>query len=296
MSGGTDNPREPGDPGLSTPDASAGVHTLKPGVRITSEPADLPPAPVKMETRGVRVYYGEDQALRGVDLAVREHEITAVIGPSGSGKSSLLRCLNRMNDLVPQVRVEGQVLLEGQDIYAPDVDGALIRRRVGMVFQTPNPFPLTVFENVAYGPRRHGITDRAQLEGIVEDSLRKAALWDEIVQDNALRRTALGLSGGQQQRVCLARVLAVEPEVILMDEPASALDPISAYRIEELMLQLRHSYTIVLVTRNLFQASRVADTTGVLIDGQLIEYGSTPQIFERPRDKRADDYVRGRIG
>jgi len=153
-----------------------------------------------------------------------------------------------------------------------------------------------VFENVAYGPRRHGITDRAQLEGIVEDSLRKAALWDEIVQDNALRRTALGLSGGQQQRVCLARVLAVEPEVILMDEPASALDPISAYRIEELMLQLRHSYTIVLVTRNLFQASRVADTTGVLIDGQLIEYGSTPQIFERPRDKRADDYVRGRIG
>jgi len=249
-----------------------------------------------METVGLTVDYGEKRVLDNVNLLIRENEITAVIGPSGSGKSTLLRCLNRMNDLIPEVKVRGQVLLDGQDIYGPDVDEVLIRRRVGMVFQVPNPFPLSVFDNVAYGPRRHGIRDKRKLREIVEESLRRAALWDEVVEGNMLWRSAYGLSGGQQQRLCIARVLAVQPEVILMDEPASALDPISTYRIEELMLQLKERYTIVLVTRNLFQASRVADTVAVLMDGQIIEYGATQQIFERPKDERTDQYVRGRIG
>ncbi len=295
MSESADNSRPAG----SEPPEASGHATMAPPARarpMTAAPPELGPAPVKMQTVGVSVYFGDQQVLNSVDLTVREHEVTAVIGPSGSGKSSLLRCLNRMNELMPTVRTEGRVLLDGEDIYSPEVDEALVRRRVGMVFQTPNPFPLTVFDNVAYGPRRHGVRDRAQLEEIVEKSLHSAALWDEIVEGNALYRSALGLSGGQQQRLCIARVLAVEPEVILMDEPASALDPISTYHIEELMLRLRETYTIVLVTRNMFQASRVADTTGVLIGGELIEYGSTQRIFERPLDKRTDDYIRGRIG
>ena len=264
--------------------------------RVVHIPEELPPRRVKMETVGLTVDYGEKRVLDNVNLLIRENEITAVIGPSGSGKSTLLRCLNRMNDLIPEVKVRGQVLLDGQDIYGPDVDEVLIRRRVGMVFQVPNPFPLSVFDNVAYGPRRHGIRDKRKLREIVEESLRRAALWDEVVEGNMLWRSAYGLSGGQQQRLCIARVLAVQPEVILMDEPASALDPISTYRIEELMLQLKERYTIVLVTRNLFQASRVADTVAVLMDGQIIEYGATQQIFERPKDERTDQYVRGRIG
>lgn len=284
-------------------DRRAAAHVLEtagerqaPGGRVVNVPEGMPPTRAKIEAVGLSVYYGDKQVLHGVDLVVREREITAVIGPSGSGKSSLLRCFNRMNELLPEVRTVGKVLLDGQDIYEPGVDEVLVRRRVGMVFQVPNPFPLTVFDNVAYGPRRHGIRDRQRLEEIVEDSLRKAALWDEVVSGNMLYRSALGLSGGQQQRLCIARVLAVQPEVILMDEPASALDPISTYRIEELMLQLKNAYTIVLVTRNMFQASRVADTVAVLMDGEIVEHGATEQIFERPRDKRTDDYVRGRIG
>ena len=262
--------------------------------RLVDIPADMPPRPAKMETIDLTLHFGEKRVLDKVTLPIRANEITAVIGPSGCGKSSLLRCLNRLNDLIPEARVEGTVLLDGQDIYAEDVDEVLIRRRVGMIFQIPNPFPLSIFDNIAFGPRRHGITDRRRIEEIVEDCLRRAALWDEV--KDILHQSALGLSGGQQQRLCLARLLAVEPEVILMDEPASALDPISAYRIEELMLQLKQHYTIVLVTRNMFQASRVADTTAVLMEGQIIEYGSTEQIFERPRDKRTDDYIRGRVG
>jgi phosphate transport system ATP-binding protein len=248
----------------------------------------------KMQTLGLSVAYGHHPVLRGVDIGIREHEITSIIGPSGSGKSSLLWSLNRMNDLVPEITVTGRVLLDGEDIYCEECDPALLRKRVGMVFQVWNPFSMSIFENVAYGPRRHGLSDRAKLEEIVEDSLRRAALWDEV--KDGLHRSGQSLSGGQQQRLVIARTLAVQPEVILMDEPASALDPISAYHIEELMLHLKQAYTIVLVTRNMFQASRVADTTAVLMDGQLIEYGPTPDIFERPRDQRTEDYIRGRVG
>lgn len=268
--------------------------TLASSGRIVSVPADLPPRPAKMETLDLTLYFGDQRVLNNVSLPIRANEITAIIGPSGCGKSAFLRCLNRLNDLIPEARVEGKVLLDGQDIYAEGVDDVLLRRRVGMIFQLPNPFPMSIFDNVAFGPRRHGLTDRRRIAEIVEDCLKRAALWDEV--KDILHQSALGLSGGQQQRLCLARLLAVEPEVILMDEPASALDPISAYRIEELMLQLKQHYTIVLVTRNMFQASRVADTTAVLMEGQLVEYGSTQQIFERPREKRTDDYVRGRIG
>ncbi len=273
---------------------SDAASATQPGGRIVNIPEDMPPKPAKMETVDLTLYFGEKRVLNKVSLPIRANEITAVIGPSGCGKSSLLRCLNRLNDLIEEARVEGTVLLDGQDIYAEGVDEVLIRRRVGMIFQIPNPFPLSIFDNIAFGPRRHGITDRQRIAEIVEDCLRRAALWDEV--KDILHQSALGLSGGQQQRLCLARLLAVEPEVILMDEPASALDPISAYRIEELMLQLKQRYTIVLVTRNMFQASRVADTTAVLMEGEIIEYGSTQQIFERPRDKRTDDYIRGRVG
>jgi phosphate transport system ATP-binding protein len=254
----------------------------------------LPPAPARMQVIGLNLYYGSNQVLRNINLDIRDREITAIIGLSGSGKSALLWCLNRLNDLVPGARVEGKVLLGGEDIYAPEVEVALLRQRVGMVFQQPNPFTMSIFDNVAYGPRRHGITDRRRLEEIVEESLRKAALWDEV--KDMLDMAGTSLSGGQQQRLCIARLLAVEPEVILMDEPASALDPISAYKIEELMLQLCSSYTIVLVTRNMFQASRVATTTAVLMGGELIEYGPTEQVFESPRDERTDSYIRGRVG
>jgi phosphate transport system ATP-binding protein len=240
------------------------------------------------------LFYGGCHALKKVNVEIAANEITALIGPSGCGKSSFLRCLNRMNDVVDGARVTGKVTLDEQDIYDRCVDVVELRKRVGMVFQQPNPFPMSVFDNVAYGPRTHGIRDRRQLTEIVEKSLRAAALWEEV--SDKLREPAMRLSGGQQQRLCIARVLAVEPEVILMDEPCSALDPISTFRIEELMLELKKHYTIVIVTHNMYQASRVSDRTGFFLLGELVEFGPTAQIFENPRDSRTDDYVRGRFG
>ncbi|HIQ01573.1 MAG TPA: phosphate ABC transporter ATP-binding protein [Anaerolineales bacterium] len=252
----------------------------------------------KLEMRNYSLYYGDFQALRNINLKIYANRITAIIGPSGCGKSTLLRSFNRMNDLIPGVRVEGQVLLDGRDIF-DGADVVELRRRVGMVFQKPNPFPKTIFDNVAYGPRAHGIKDRAQLTEIVERSLRAAALWDEVKDD--LRKSALALSGGQQQRLCIARALAVEPEAILMDEPCSALDPIATLRIEELMRELARQYTIVIVTHNMQQAARVSDYTAFLMmgedrAGELVEYGPTKEIFTNPRDKRTEDYITGRFG
>jgi len=256
-------------------------------------------APIKLIVKDLDVYYGKFRALAGIDLSVREKQITAIIGPSGCGKSTLLRSFNRMNDLTPNSRASGKVLLEGQDIYAPGVDVVDIRRRVGMVFQRPNPFPKSIYDNVAYGPRLYGIRRRNDLEEIVEHSLQSAALWDEV--KDKLHQSGMSLSGGQQQRLCIARALAVEPEVILMDEPASALDPISTLRIEELMQDLKKDYTIVIVTHNMQQAARVSDYTAMMmIDeqraGRMIEYDATNVIFTRPKDKRTEDYVTGRFG
>jgi len=248
----------------------------------------------KLETINLSFFYGGKQALKGISLSILENEITALIGPSGCGKSTFLRCLNRMNDLIPEGHLEGQVLLDGEDIYAPGVDVVELRRRVGMVFQKPNPFPMSIFDNVAYGPRCHGIKDRSRLEEIVERSLRAAALWDEVKDD--LNKSGLALSGGQQQRLCIARALAVEPEVILMDEPCSALDPIATLRIEELMRELKENYTIVIVTHNMQQAARVSDYTAFLLMGELIEYGPTEKIFTNPKDRRTEDYITGRFG
>ncbi|MCL6431650.1 MAG: phosphate ABC transporter ATP-binding protein PstB [Anaerolineae bacterium] len=252
---------------------------------------------VKLETRALELYYGPFRALSGIDLRIPANRITAIIGPSGCGKSTLLRSLNRMNDLIPGVRVRGQVLLDGQDVSAMDVVD--LRRRVGMVFQKPNPFPKSIFDNVAYGPRVHGIRDRARLAEIAEQSLKAAALWDEVKDD--LDRPALALSGGQQQRLCIARALAVGPEVILMDEPCSSLDPIATLRIEELMRMLRRDYTIVIVTHSMQQAARVSDYTAFLMadgdrSGKLVEYSSTRELFTNPRDKRTEDYITGRFG
>jgi len=252
----------------------------------------------KLEMRDYSLYYGDFQALRNINLEIYANRITAIIGPSGCGKSTLLRSFNRMNDLIPGVRVEGQVLLDGQDIFN-GMDVVELRRRVGMVFQKPNPFPKTIFDNVAYGPRAHGIKNRAQLAEIVERSLRAAALWDEVKDD--LHKSALALSGGQQQRLCIARALAVEPEVILMDEPCSALDPLATLRIEELMRELKKKYTIVIVTHNMQQAARVSDYTAFLLmnehrAGELIEYDLTRNIFTNPKDKRTEDYITGRFG
>jgi phosphate transport system ATP-binding protein len=250
--------------------------------------------PVKFAIRGLKLFYGATKALRDVHLEVGDREITALIGPSGCGKSTFLRTLNRMNELLPDVRIEGEVLLDKQNIYAPGADVVDLRRRVGMVFQKPNPFPKSIFDNIAYGPRMHGVKRQVDLEEIVERSLRGAALWDEV--KDTLRKSALELSGGQQQRLCIARALAVEPEVLLMDEPCSALDPISTFRIEELMTELRKEYTIVLVTHNMYQASRVSQRTGFFLSGELVEVDETTTIFENPSDKRTDDYVRGRYG
>ena len=257
-----------------------------------SAPAPAPPA--KITARDLNLWYGSFQALRSIHLDIYARQITALIGPSGCGKSTFLRCLNRMNDLIPGVRLQGQVLLEGDSLYDRAVDVAALRKRVGMVFQRPNPFPKSIFENVAYGPRIHGVRSRGALDEVVEKSLRQAALWDEV--KDLLRKSALDLSGGQQQRLCIARALAVEPEVLLMDEPASALDPISTFRIEELMDELKERYTIVLVTHNMFQASRVSQRTGFFLSGELIEVGVTEQLFEAPGDQRTDDYIRGRFG
>lgn len=248
----------------------------------------------KLKAVDLNVYYGSFHALKHVSIDVYPQEILACIGASGCGKSTFLRCFNRMNDEIAGARVEGQVLVDGQDIYAPGTDLAELRRRVGMVFQHPNPFPMSVFDNVAYGPRLYGVRDRELLEHIVERSLRAAALWDEVKDD--LDRFAFEMSGGEQQRLCIARALAVEPEVLLMDEPCSALDPVATFQVEELILQLKQEYTIVIVTHNMFQASRVSDRTAFFHLGELIEIGSTQQIFENPQHPQTDAYVRGRYG
>jgi len=247
----------------------------------------------KMETRHLSFYYDAHQVLKGIDLKVKRNQITAFIGPSGCGKSTLLRVLNRMNDIIPGARATGEVLLDGQNIYAPGVDVVELRKKVGMVFQQPNPFPKSVFDNVSFGPRVLGM-HKVSLDEVVERSLRAAALWDEV--KDVLRKSGLALSGGQQQRLCIARALATEPEVLLMDEPCSALDPQSTLRIEELMQELKRSYTIVIVTHNMQQAARVSDWTGFLLLGDLVEYGRTSDLFSRPQDKRTEDYITGRFG
>ena len=248
----------------------------------------------KIVLENLNLHYGSFHALKNVNINIKEHEICAFIGPSGCGKSTLLKCLNRMNDLVEGCRITGDIRLDGEDIYAPGTDVNLLRKRVGMVFQKPNPFPMTVYDNIAYGPRTHGIKRRAELDAIVEKSLRDAAIWDEV--KDRLNKSALGLSGGQQQRLCIARALAAQPEVILMDEPTSALDPISTSRIEDLALELKRDYTIVMVTHNMQQAARVSDKTVFFLLGEIIESGETERIFSRPQDKRTEDYITGRFG
>jgi len=253
---------------------------------------------MKLETRDYSHYYGDFQALQSINIEVHANQITAIIGPSGCGKSTLLRSFNRMNDLIPGVRIEGQVLLDGHDIFN-GMDVVELRRRVGMVFQKPNPFPKSIFDNIAYGPRAHGIRHNARLTEIVERSLRAAALWDEVKDD--MHKSALALSGGQQQRLCIARALAIEPEIVLMDEPCSALDPVATLRIEELMRELAREYTIVIVTHNMQQAARVSDYTAFLLmnehrAGELVEYDVTKRIFTNPKDKRTEDYITGRFG
>ncbi len=247
-----------------------------------------------IEVTDLNLYYGGFQALKHITADLPKHQVTALIGPSGCGKSTFLKTLNRMNDLVPGVRVEGKVLYNGIDIYAPGTDLCGLRRQVGMVFQKANPFPMSIYDNVAYGPRTHGIRRRAELDEIVERSLRGAAIWDEV--KDRLKRSALGLSGGQQQRLCIARALAVEPEVLLMDESTSALDPISTSKIEDLISELKNRYTVIMVTHNMQQAARVSDRTAFFLLGELVEYGETEQIFSMPRDKRTEDYISGRFG
>ncbi len=249
---------------------------------------------VKIGMQGVHVYYGAYHALKGVEVAVPEKQVMAWIGPSGCGKSTCLKTINRMNDLVAGTRVTGTVTLDGEDVYDPRTDVTVLRRRAGMVFQKANPFPMSVYENVAYGPKIHGVRRRSQLDGVVEQSLRAAALWEEV--KGRLKKPALGLSGGQQQRLCIARALAVQPEVLLMDEPTSALDPVSTLKIEELMHTLRKQYTVILVTHNLQQALRVADQTVFFLSGEVVESGSTKRLFESPRDDRTKRYLSGRFG
>ncbi|MCL6635859.1 MAG: phosphate ABC transporter ATP-binding protein PstB [Peptococcaceae bacterium] len=248
----------------------------------------------KISVQKLNLYYKDFRALKNIDMEVGRNRVTALIGPSGCGKSTFLRTLNRMNDLIEGVRVEGTVLLDGQDIYRPDVDVVGLRKRVGMVFQKPNPFPMSVYDNVAYGPRIHGERNRRRLDEIVEMSLRGAVLWDEV--KDRLFKSALGLSGGQQQRVCIARLLAVQPEVLLMDEPTSALDPLATMKIEELIRTLKKNYTIVIVTHNMQQAARVSDVTAFFLNGELVECGETEAIFTRPVDQRTEDYITGRFG
>jgi phosphate transport system ATP-binding protein len=244
--------------------------------------------------KGLNLWYGDHQALKSVDIEIPEKRIAALIGPSGCGKSTFLRTLNRMNDLVPGVRIEGEVRYGGQDIYAPEVDVTWIRKRIGMVFQKANPFPMSIYDNVAYGPRTHGVRSRAQLTEIVEKSLRDAAIWDEV--KDRLNKSALGLSGGQQQRLCIARALAVEPDVLLMDESTSALDPISTAKIEDLATELKNRYTVVMVTHNMQQAARVSDLCAFFLLGEMVEYGDTETMFSTPSDKRTEDYITGRFG
>ena len=245
-------------------------------------------------SENLRLWYSETQALKGISMEIPENSITALIGPSGCGKSTFLKTLNRMNDLVPGVKITGTVKYQGQDIFAPSVDVNLLRRDIGMVFQKPNPFPMSVYDNVAYGPRTHGVRSKARLDEIVEQSLRGAAIWDEL--KDRLKKSALGLSGGQQQRLCIARALAVGPKVLLMDEPTSALDPISTARIEELAEELKKQYTIVIVTHNMQQAVRISDKTAFFLLGELIEYDDTEKLFSMPQNKKTEDYITGRFG
>lgn len=248
----------------------------------------------KISVQNLNLHYGENHALKNVNMEIKENAITAFIGPSGCGKSTFLKCLNRMNDLVDNVHIEGTVLLDGEDIYDSKVDTTLLRKKVGMVFQQPNPFPMSIYDNIAYGPRLHGIKNKNQLDEIVENALKGAAIFDEV--KDRLKKSALGLSGGQQQRLCIARALAVEPEVLLMDEPTSALDPISTLKIEELMESLKKKYTVAIVTHNMQQAARVSDDTAFFLVGEVVEFNSTNDIFARPKDKRTEDYITGRFG
>ena len=247
----------------------------------------------KLTIQNMELYYGDFKALKGINLNIQANEITAFIGPSGCGKSTLLKSLNRMNDLVEGCKITGKILLDGEDIYG-NMDINLLRKRVGMVFQKPNPFPMSVYDNIAFGPRTHGIHSKVQLDDIVEKSLRDAAIWDEL--KDRLKKSALGLSGGQQQRLCIARALAVQPEVLLMEEPTSALDPISTSKIEDLAVELKKDYTIVMVTHNMQQAARISDKTAFFLLGEVVEFGETEQIFSMPRNKKTEDYITGRFG
>ena len=247
-----------------------------------------------LEAKSLNLWYGQNHALHDVSVAIPERQITAFIGPSGCGKSTFLRTLNRMNDLIPSVKIQGEVDFHGKNIYDGGVDPTLLRKRIGMVFQKANPFPMSIYDNVAYGPRTHGIRSHAKLDDIVERSLRSAAIWDEV--KDRLKKSAMGLSGGQQQRLCIARALAVEPEVLLMDEATSALDPISTSKIEDLSLELKEHYTVVMVTHNMQQAARISDNTAFFLLGELVEFGRTEQLFSAPADKRTEDYITGRFG
>lgn len=249
---------------------------------------------IKISAHDLNLYYGSNHALKNVDMDIRERAITALIGPSGCGKSTFLKTLNRMNDLIENVTITGTVELDGEDIYGGDVDPSHLRKRVGMVFQQPNPFPMSIYDNIAYGPRVHGMKNKHMLDRIVEESLKGAAIWEEV--KDRLKKSALGLSGGQQQRLCIARALAVEPEVLLMDEPTSALDPISTTKIEDLMEELKKKYTVVVVTHNMQQAVRVSDHTAFFLEGNMVEYGETKRIFSYPQDRRTEDYITGRFG
>jgi phosphate transport system ATP-binding protein len=249
---------------------------------------------IKISTNQLNLYYGTNHALKDVNMELYTNKITAFIGPSGCGKSTYLKTLNRMNDLVPGVKIEGEVLLDGENIYDLRVDTTLLRKKIGMVFQQPNPFPMSIYDNVAYGPRIHGIKNKSELDDIVEKSLKGAALWEEV--SGRLKKSALGLSGGQQQRLCIARALAVEPEVLLMDEPTSALDPISTLKIEDLMDELKEKYTVAIVTHNMQQATRIADHTAFFLVGEVVEYAPTTELFTAPKDSRTEDYITGRFG
>lgn len=247
----------------------------------------------KIKVRNLELFYGENKALKNIDLDIEEKKVTAFIGPSGCGKSTFLRTLNRMNDLIDDVKINGEVLIDGDDVYK-STDVIALRTKVGMVFQKANPFPMSIYDNIAYGPRLHGIKNKVELDEIVEKSLKGAALWDEV--KDRLKKSALGLSGGQQQRLCIARTIAVSPEIILMDEPTSALDPISTSKMEELMGELKENYTVIIVTHNMQQAGRIADKTAFFLNGEVIEYGDTEDIFYKPKDKRTEDYITGRFG
>lgn len=248
----------------------------------------------KIRAEKLNLYYGTNHALKNVSMEIAANKITAFIGPSGCGKSTFLKTLNRMNDLVENVKIHGKVTLDGEDIYAPKVDTTILRKKIGMVFQQPNPFPMSIYDNIAYGPRIHGVKSKGKLDEIVENSLKGAALYEEV--KDRLKKSALGLSGGQQQRLCVARALAVEPEVLLMDEPTSALDPVSTLKIEDLMEGLKQKYTIVIVTHNMQQATRIADDTAFFLVGEMVEFGTTSDIFSMPKDKRTEDYITGRFG